>query len=210
MSYEETRKLLRIIYLKFPSTWAKFTKEEAEELISLWFEDCRDVPYQGLIESLKIYQRRGEKFPPQSGELINIYLRVKYKVKSAEDSFVAIQKAVANSGLNSVEEFNKLSFLEKKIIASPSELRHYAYDETGAFIRFKKNYIARYNELLADPLTFSQIIQETKIPRIAVEKPTIEGKVEDKREERVVERVVNPKIRELIIELAQKTKPIRV
>lgn len=184
MTYEETRKLLRVIYLKFPSTWAKFTKEEADELINLWYEDCRDFPYQGLYDALRVYQLRNEKYPPQSGELINIYLRSSAKLPSAEDSYVRVQKAVSNSGRNSVEEFNKLSFLEKRIISSPSELKQYADDETGAFTRYKRTYINRYNELLADPLFFKEMAKEMNKPQISVEtKSAISGEVETKLDE---------------------------
>lgn len=206
MTYEETKKLLRTIYLKFPSTWTKFTQEEAKELTNLWYEDCGDFPYQGLYDALKVYQLRGEKYPPQSGELINIYLRSKFKVQSAEDSYVTIQKAVANSGRNSIEEFNKLSFIEKKIISSPSELKQYADDETGAFVRYKRAYITRYNELLADPLFFKELVKEGNKPQITVEmKNYIGGKVETQSYQppQNYERTISPKFKALVAELCQ-------
>lgn len=206
MTRNETVQLLRKIYLSFSTTWLKLSKDDADEMVDMWYDECRKIPYQGLIEALSVYKLRGEKYPPGSGELINIFLRTKFRVENAEGSYDRLQKAVSNSGRSAIEEYNKLSYIEKKIIASPSELKRYADDETGAFSRYKKAYIDRYNELLADPIIFSQMIEELNKPQISVEKPTIEGKAEDKREERVV----NPKIRELIIELAQKTKPIRV
>ena len=51
--------------------------------------------------------------------------------------------------------------MEKRIISSPSELKQYADDETGAFTRYKRTYINRYNELLADPLFFKEMAKET-------------------------------------------------
>ena len=185
MTRNETVQLLRKIYLSFSTTWLKLSKDDADEMVDMWFEECRKIPYQGLIEALSVYKLRGEKYPPGSGELINIFLRTKFKVENAEKSYDRLQKAVSNSGRNAVEEYNNLSYLEKKIVASPSELKRYADDETGAFTRYKKAYIDRYNELLADPITFSHMIEEMNKPQITVEtKQVIEEKVEDKSKEK--------------------------
>lgn len=206
MTRNETVQLLRKIYLSFSTTWLKLSKDDADEMVDMWFEECRKIPYQGLIEALSVYKLRGEKYPPGSGELINIFLRTKFKVENAEKSYDRLQKAVSNSGRNAVEEYNNLSYLEKKIVASPSELKRYADDETGAFTRYKKAYIDRYNELLADPITFSHMIEEMNKPQITVEtKQVIEEKVEDKSKEKRSHKI----IQDLIIELAQQTKNVK-
>lgn len=206
MTRNETVQLLRKIYLSFSTTWLKLSKDDADEMVDMWFEECRKIPYQGLLEALSVYKLRGEKYPPGSGELINIFLRTKFKVETAESSYDRLQKAVSNSGRNAVDEYNNLSYLEKKIVASPSELKRYADDETGAFTRYKKAYIDRYNELLADPITFSQMVEEMNKPQITVEtKQVIEGKVEDKSKEKRSHKI----IQDLIIELAQQTKNVK-
>lgn len=206
MTRNETVQLLRKIYLSFSTTWLKLSKDDADEMVDMWYDECRKIPYQGLLEALSVYKLRGEKYPPGSGELINIFLRTKFKVETAESSYDRLQKAVSNSGRNAVEEYNNLSYLEKKIVASPSELKRYADDETGAFTRYKKAYIDRYNELLADPITFSQMVEEMNKPQITVEtKQVIEGKVEDKSKEKRSHKI----IQDLIIELAQQTKNVK-
>lgn len=172
MTRNETVQLLRKIYLSYSTTWLKLSKDDAEEMVDMWHDDCKKVPLQGLLEALSIYKLRGEKYPPGSGELINIFLRTKLRVETAETSYDRIQKAVSNSGRNANEEYNKLSYLEKKIIASPSELKRYADDETGMFLRYKNTYINRYNELLADPITFSEMVQNLDSPQIEEKKET--------------------------------------
>lgn len=131
MTFDETKKILRTLHVAYPTTWKAFSNEEMMLLIELWMRILGKFSYEQVDRAIMTYIGQKHDFPPTAGHIMDIILQQNQIFMPVQDAFDLVKKAIANSGRNSREEFQKLPAICQRVVSSPDELRSLAFDETG-------------------------------------------------------------------------------
>lgn len=126
MTRDETKKLVMLIggvYQNFKPTNLSFT-------IDVWNAVIGDFDYKVLENAFVEYAHDDTSgFAPTPGQLIHIAFKKNVKLKTAQEAWSLVQKAMSNSIYNSQEEFNKLPVNVQRAVGSASRLRELAMTE---------------------------------------------------------------------------------
>lgn len=127
MTREETQDILMAIQAAYPN----FKVPDKTIAVNTWFSVLGDCTYNQVSAALTAYIRSDKSgFPPSIGQIID-----KMQMLFDRDDFNemaawgTVLKAIGNSGYHAEEEFEKLSPLVQKAVASPGQLREWALQE---------------------------------------------------------------------------------
>ena len=142
MTRDETKKILMAIQSVFPN----FHIENKTFTLDTWNMILQDFRYSDVEMALIAYVRTETRgFAPSPGQLIEkINLITRPKELNEQEAYSIVQQAVNRSGLNYMEEFEKLPNLIQKTVGRPSQLRDWALEENPNHEVRASNFMRNY------------------------------------------------------------------
>lgn len=175
MNAKETSVIMEAIRLAYKRTMV-MDDTDAQKMLAIWSTMFADTPYEDVNMAVKTYIMTDTSgFPPTIGQLNKIITDAKMSnLPSAEESWVLVRKAIGNGIYGSVEEFNALPEICRKIVASPDQLYDWAMLDSKGLGVVRATFIKRYAEVVKDQgLLLS-------LPQSVVEKRTALAEGQDK------------------------------
>lgn len=151
MTAKETGKVMEVIRLSYKKS-VVLAQEDAQKMLAIWTTMFADTPYEDVAYAVKTYIMTDTSgFPPTIGQLNKIITDAKMSnLPSAEESWQLVRKAISNGIYGSVEEFNALPEICKKIVASPDQLYDWAMLDNKSLGVVRATFIKRYGEVSKD------------------------------------------------------------
>ena len=147
MNRKETARILAMITAVYPS----FTRDRDPRILAeVWQRVFENVPYARVEQALSAFiasDTRG--FPPTPGAINAFIVSVKQAGEPTDvEAWGMVYRAVSRGLYNSVEEFEKLPPIIRRIIGSPGQIREWAQlspseVSTGIASAFMRTYRAR-------------------------------------------------------------------
>ena len=147
MNRQETGRILAMITAVYPS----FLKDRDPEILAeVWQRIFENTPYRLAEQALYAFmasETRG--FPPTPGAINSLIVRARQAAEPTDvEAWGLVYRAICRSTYYSVEEFNKLPPLIRKIVGSPGQLREWSQLSpaevcTGIASAFMRAYRAR-------------------------------------------------------------------
>ena len=165
MTRDETKKILMAIQSVFPN----FHIENKTFTLDTWNMILQDFRYSDVEMALIAYVRTETRgFAPSPGQLIEkINLITRPKELNEQEAYSIVQQAVNRSGLNYMEEFEKLPYLIQKAVGRPSQLRDWALEENpnhevraSNFMRNYRTEMERQKEIQKLPDGIKELIRQ--------------------------------------------------
>nr|DAE85373.1 MAG TPA: replisome organizer [Bacteriophage sp.] len=150
------------------ATYPNFKLVDVDFAANTWANILSDCTYDQASLALKAYIRSDSSgFAPSPGQLIDKMQNfVSEKELNEIEAWSLVNRAIKNSGYNSVEEFEKLPGIVKRAVGSPEQLRAWAldcsYNESVVSSQFMRTYrieSARKIELKKLPSYMNDIIK---------------------------------------------------
>lgn len=142
MNSLEVKKLFAIMMAVYPN----FKLVDVDFAAYTWANILSDCTYDQASLALKAYIRSDSSgFAPSPGQLIDKMQNfVSEKELNEIEAWSLVNRAIKNSGYNSVEEFDNLPETVKKAVGSPEQLRAWAldssYNESVISSQFMRTY----------------------------------------------------------------------
>lgn len=142
MNSLEVKKLFAIMMATYPN----FKLVDVDFAANTWANILSDCTYDQASLALKAYIRSDSSgFAPSPGQLIDKMQNfVSEKELNEIEAWSLVNRAIKNSGYNSVEEFEKLPGIVKRAVGSPEQLRAWAldcsYNESVVSSQFMRTY----------------------------------------------------------------------
>lgn len=142
MNSLEVKKLFAIMMAVYPN----FKLVDVDFAANTWSNILSDCTYDKASLALKAYIRSDSSgFAPSPGQLIDKMQNfVSEKELNEIEAWSLVNRAIKNSGYNSVEEFDKLPETVKRAVGSPEQLRAWAldssYNESVISSQFMRTY----------------------------------------------------------------------
>lgn len=165
MTRDETKKILMAIQSVFPN----FHIENKTFTLDTWNMILHDFRYSDVEMALIAYVRTETSgFAPSPGQLIEkINLITRPKELNEQEAYSIVQQAINRSGLNYMEEFEKLPYLIQKAVGRPSQLRDWALEENpnhevraSNFMRNYRTEMERQKEIQKLPDGIKELIRQ--------------------------------------------------
>ena len=128
------------------ATYPNFKLVDVDFAANTWANILSDCTYDQASLALKAYIRSDSSgFAPSPGQLIDKMQNfVSEKELNEIEAWSLVNRAIKNSGYNSVEEFDNLPETVKKAVGSPEQLRAWAldssYNESVISSQFMRTY----------------------------------------------------------------------
>lgn len=146
MTDAEIKKLIYVTKSAYPSVYAKYTKDDLENLLIAWRMCLADYTYEQASKGLMAYMRNDTKgFPPVAGQIIEQIQKLTEKESLLpSQAWDMVRKAISNGTYGAEKEYEKLPPAVQKAIGSAQYLRDcagdYDFNEGVARGQFEKNY----------------------------------------------------------------------
>ena len=170
MNYEETLAIMGVLKAAYPQYYRDMKRSEAESVVSLWAEMFKDEPVNVVAVAVKAYIASDTKgFPPHIGAIKDAIAKIKApKSMTEQEAWLLVKNATRNGLYGSVEEFDKLPPICKKLVGSPSQLREWATMDSDTLnsvvaSNFQRSYKVmekREKERLALPSDVRDIMEQ--------------------------------------------------
>ena len=152
MEKNKIAEFLMVLKTFFPKFFTTLSVAEIENTMKAWNLILGDYSNEQIQAGLKFFLITNTKgFPPTPGEMIEAISKVSSPADNtltAEECWLKIQKAAKNSTYNSVEEFNNLPDICKKLVGSSCILQRYADMSTEELETVvKSNFLKSYQAL---------------------------------------------------------------
>lgn len=165
MNKDETKGVLGILKMAYPTFYKDLKKEDAEGLVNLWASMFEDDHAKVVTESVKALMCT-LKFPPTIADIKEkISLITQPKQDSEMEAWATVRAAISYYG--ATDNFNNLDPILQKLIGSPNQLREWAQMESSVVdsviqSNFMRSYTAKVKsekELRALPESTKELIQ---------------------------------------------------
>lgn len=133
MTKNETLKILAVIKVAYPSSFAKFTNNDIETVVNLWEVQFKDYDYKLVNASINtIISTDLSDFAPTIARVKQVCSELQSPSKISEvEAWQYIKKALSNSIYHAKEEYDKLPAICQKMVGSPSQLSQWAMLDCG-------------------------------------------------------------------------------
>lgn len=153
MKREEVLTILGIMKVAYPNFYKDLKKDEAENTINLWAQMFEEEHSKVVIEAVKALICTN-KFPPTIADVkekIRI-ITTKEEIMTEQEAWQQVRKAISCSYYGSVDAFNNLKPILKKLVGSPNQLREWAVAdinelETVIKSNFSRSYTAKVKKI---------------------------------------------------------------
>lgn len=125
----ETTKILAVLKATYPHYYNKVSKEEAENVVSVWQSMLEDYDYQTVSVAVKAFiTSDASGFPPTIGQIIDKILKLREPADgmSEMEAWNRVKKAISNSGYCAREEFEQLPPVLKRLVGGPQQLHQWS------------------------------------------------------------------------------------
>lgn len=152
MTRQEVIAILKILKANYPRFYQESTKEDLKDVVDLWSMMFADDNTKVVTEAVKALIVT-LKFPPTIADVkekILIITKTDDEITEGE-AWHLVFNALRNSSYNSVDEFEKLPTIIKKVVGSATQLREWASmdsDTVNSVIQsnFMRSYKAKRSE----------------------------------------------------------------
>jgi len=120
MEKEETKQLMTILQIAYPSHYRNMSIEEKKQTLILYHDIFNEIPAELIVQALKNYTKVNQYPPTIAGLQEQIDMLI--SKETLGELWNVLKKAICRSGYNYVEEFNKLPPLCQKWAGSPITL----------------------------------------------------------------------------------------
>lgn len=135
MTRGETTQILAILKRAYPVFYKDLTKQDADEIVDLWYTMFEDDDVLLVINAVKAFIATDDKgYPPVIG-VIKKKMRelCQPDIMTELEAWNYIRKAVSNSLYNSKQEYEKLPPFIQRLIGSHNVLREWAAIDINQF-----------------------------------------------------------------------------
>lgn len=135
MNKEETIQVLAILKRAYPFFYKDITKQDAEDILSLWHHMFEDDDVLLVINAVKTFIASDDKgYPPVIGVIKKKMREISQPETMTElEAWTCIKKAVRNSLYNSKQEYDNLPPSIQRLIGDHNVLREWAFIDTTQF-----------------------------------------------------------------------------
>lgn len=171
MNMQETGAVLKILKASYPQFYKQLTKEEAYDVLDLWYMMFENEDVRVVTQAVKLLIKT-HVYPPTIADVQN---KIDLLTKKDEDlsemeAWNLVYKAICNSSYNAENEYNKLPFLIQKTVGSPKQLREWGQMEGDSvqsvvqsnFMRSYKSNLTRHKEFAKIPDQMRKYIEDLK------------------------------------------------
>ena len=164
----ETADILAVLKAAYPQFYNGLSPKEANKIVDLWAEMFKDEPVMVVAVAVKaMIASRTNTFPPNIGEVKEQIAKMRMpKEMTAAEAWTLVYRAIANSGYNAKEEYDRLPPTIQRLVGSPQQLREWGMmnSETVQSVvasNFQRSYTVRIKndrEYMALPSDIKQMI----------------------------------------------------
>lgn len=164
----ETADILAVLKAAYPQFYNGLSPKEANKIVDLWAEMFKDEPVMVVAVAVKaMIASRTNTFPPNIGEVKEQITKMRMpKEMTAAEAWTLVYRAIANSGYNAKEEYDRLPPTIRRLVGSPQQLREWGMmnAETVQSVvasNFQRSYTVRIKsdrEYMALPSDIKQMI----------------------------------------------------
>ena len=106
----ETADILAVLKAAYPQFYNGLSPKEANKIVDLWAEMFKDEPVMVVAVAVKaMIASRTNTFPPNIGEVKEQITKMRMpKEMTAAEAWTLVYRAIANSGYNAKEEYDRL------------------------------------------------------------------------------------------------------
>lgn len=135
MNRDETTQILNILRKAYPVFYKNITKEEADDVVSLWHTMFEGDDVLLVISAVKAFIATDDKgYPPVIGVIKKKMREISHPETMSEmEAWQLVKKAASNSTYHAKEEFDKLPPTIQKIIGDHNTLRDWGLMDTEKF-----------------------------------------------------------------------------
>jgi len=135
MNRKETIGIMAIIKANYPMYYKDKSKQELQTVVNLWNEMFIDDDADMVARAVKMFIVSDNKgFPPVIGQIKNNLVQLTHSGQMTEqEAWNCVKIATSRSGWHSVEEFEKLPPIVKKLVGSATQLKEWGLMETDSF-----------------------------------------------------------------------------
>ena len=157
----ETADILAVLKAAYPQFYNGLSPKEANKIVNLWAEMFKDEPVMVVAVAVKaMIASRTNTFPPNIGEVKEQITKMRMPKE------MTAARAIANSGYNAKEEYDRLPPTIQRLVGSPQQLREWGMmnAETVQSVvasNFQRSYTVRIKsdrEYMALPSDIKQMI----------------------------------------------------
>lgn len=170
MNREETAQILNILRKAYSTFYKSITKEEADDVVSLWHTMFEGDDVLLVISAVKAFIATDDKgYPPVIGVIKKKMRELSQpRTMSEMEAWQLVKKAASNSAYHAKEEFDKLPPTIQKIIGDHRTLKDWGLMDTekfdtvlqSNFIKFFKINSEKEKEYMALPLSVRNFQKE--------------------------------------------------
>lgn len=107
MEKQDTRQLLEILRVAYPSHYRNMSEPDQRQTLALYYECFRQVPTDVIVYALKNYIKANQ-YPPTIAGLQEQIELLSPKKETSSDLWVKLERAIGRSAYEYVDEFEKL------------------------------------------------------------------------------------------------------
>lgn len=135
MNREETAQILNILRKAYPVFYKNITKEEADDVVSLWHTMFEGDDVLLVIAAVKAFIATDDKgYPPVIGVIKKKMREISHPDTMSEmEAWHLVKKAASNSAYHAKEEFDKLPPTIQKIIGDYQTLKDWGCMDMDKF-----------------------------------------------------------------------------
>lgn len=127
MTVQEAAKVVFTIKATYPKYFAKYSKPELDNMISVWARLFKDIPYENASTGLEVYlMTETDGFPPSPGQVIDCIQKAEPQSENEIEAWGHVRIAIRNGIYGAEEEFNNLPPDCQKAVGRPGQLTEWA------------------------------------------------------------------------------------
>ena len=180
MTREETKKIVQVLSIAFPTFLRDKSNSEKSEVIDLWAYMFIDYGYMEVNAALKTFIATS-KYPPTIAEVLS-KLRLVESLKTEQlnelTAWDLVYKAVCDSNYHAKERYEELPDIIKTCIPSPAALKEMATEDIDKlntvtksnFMRTFRGVQERQKDIQAIPMDVKRGIEERQAKAIDTSK----------------------------------------
>lgn len=164
MTEKETAQVLAIVKGAYPKFYAGMGRDELLSIVSVWHDFF--APYEpgvvvAAVKALIATDDGG--FPPVIGQVMaKIRKLTEPEAMTEQEAWALVKKAIARSGYNSREEFDKLPADIQSVLHDPGTLKAWAIDEDFNEGVVSSNFMRSYRARAASIREWNALPEDVK------------------------------------------------
>lgn len=137
MTREETIKILAILQVTYPISFAKIGRDEKKQMVALWHDMFSDYSYQEVDSAVRAYIATNEgNYAPSVGKIRSMIVKLtkpETGLMTAQEASTLLLRAVSDSTYHSVKQFNRLPEIIQRVVRDPMTLKEWAQIDPETF-----------------------------------------------------------------------------